>query len=147
MSRNPKYKPKTEYISDEEVYTITVAIYNDDTSSLFKDISKDTEDGVDRQILDGITQGQKYYIVPQTDIVLREDGRLFNCRFIRPLKPLWTPHDILINARGKQIRYSEVYKSQDWEFDQKEISKRYQENKWGISITHGYQKLHKELYS
>ena len=146
MSKSLKYRPKTVYITDEEIDTITAAIYNDDTSSLFKNIPKDTESGIERQILNDLSKGQDYYIVPQTDIVLRKDGRLFNCKFIRPLKPLWTPLDLIINARGKQIRFSEVYKSQNWKFDQEAISKRYKEKNWGISITNGYKETFKELY-
>ena len=146
MSRNPKYRKKVVYITDEEIDTITSAIYNDDTSSLFQDISEDIKDGIKRQVLDDITQGQEFYIIPETDIVLRQDGRLFNAKFIRPLKPLWTPLDLIINAKGQQVRYSEVYKLKNWEFDQKAISKRYSENNWGLSITNGYKEVYKELY-
>ena len=133
-------------LTDQEIYKIECAIYNDDNKALFESLPEGIEDSIDGVVVKELAQDQEYYIVPDTNMMLRKDGRLLNVKFIRTLKPFWTPRDIIINAKGKQIRYSEVYKSKGWEFNQEEICKRYVNNKWLITISIGYREVYKELY-
>jgi hypothetical protein len=134
------------YLTDQEIDEITAAIYNDNNEALFKSLPEGPEDFNDGGIVKELAEGQEYYIIPQSNIILRKDGRVFNVKFIRVLKPLWTPYDILAIVNGKQIRYSEIYKSQGWKFDQKEITQKYVNNKWEISVPKGYRQMYKELY-
>lgn len=141
-----KYNKKPIYVSEKEIFDIECAIYNDDNKALFKSLPKGVEDDNKTNIIEDLAKSQRYYVIPSTNIMLREDGRLFNLKFIRPLKPLWTPHDIIINANGKQIRYSTIYEQEAWEFDHLQIVTRYIVNNWGISVTHGYHETFDERY-
>jgi hypothetical protein len=134
------------YLTDQEIDEITAAIYNDDNSSLLKALPQGIEDYNEGVGVKELAEGQEYYIVPQSNVMIRKDGRVLNVKFIRVLKPLWTPNDLLGIVNAQQLRFSEIYKSQHWEFDQKEISRTYASNKWGISITRGYKDVFNELY-
>ena len=134
------------YLTDQEIDEITAAIYNDDNSSLLKALPQGIEDYNEGVGVKELAEGQEYYIVPQSNVMIRKDGRVLNVKFIRVLKPLWTPNDLLGIVNAQQLRFSEIYKSKGWEFNQKEICKRYAENKWGISISKGYREMYKELY-
>lgn len=132
--------------TQEELYEIECAIFNDDNETLFKALPEGVEDHNDGQVVKELAEGKEYYIVPQTNIMLRQDGKLMNVKFIRPLKPLWTPHDILINGKGKQIRYTDIYKDKGWKFDHEEIVRRFIEHNWNMSVSYGYMEKWKELY-
>lgn len=134
------------YLSEQEEYEIECAIYNDDNKTLYSVLPKGVEDNNDGEVIKALAKGKEYYIVPDTNIVLIQDGSLFNAKFIRRLKPLWTPHDILINANRRQVRYTDIYKEKGWTFNHREIVDRYIKNNWPISITYGYKEKYKELY-
>lgn len=133
-------------LTEDELYDIECAIYNDNNEALFKSLPQGPEDFNDGGVVKELAEGQEYAIVPQSNIMVRKDGRLFNAKFIRTVMPMWTPNDILAIINGKQIRYSEIYKSRGWKFDQKEITQNYVNKKWKISVPKGYRKMYKELY-
>lgn len=134
----------------DEIHDLETAIYNDRNDILFKALDtclpEDVMEDKYQETIKELAKGQEYYIIPDTDIMVRKDGRLFNAKFIRAIKPMWTPHDIIVIVNRKGIRYSEIYKSQNWKFEQKEIAKRFVKENWPISISSGYQETFKELY-
>ena len=136
----------SKYLTQQEEYEIECAIYNDNNENLFKALPEGVEDHNDGQIVKELAEGKEYYIVPQTNIMLREDGKLMNVKFVRLLKPLWTPHDILINGKGKQYRYSYIYEKKGWQFNHEEIVRRFIDHNWKMSVTYGYMEKWKELY-
>lgn len=134
------------YLSEQQEYEIECAIYNDDNKALYKALPEGIEDNAYGEVIKELAKGKRYHIVSDTDIMLVEDGSLFNAKFIRRLKPLWTPHDMLINANRRQVRYTDIFKQEGWTFNHREIVERYVRNNWPISITYGYQEKYKELY-
>lgn len=122
----------------QQEYEIECAIYNDDNKTLFKSLPQGVEDHNNEHVIKDLAKGQEYHIIPQTNVMLRQDGRLFNLKFIRGLKPMWTPHDILANLSGKQIRFSDMFKQNGWKFNHKAITKNYVDNDWGISVSKTY---------
>lgn len=136
----------SKVLSEDEIYELEVAIYNDDNKALFKSLPQGVEDFNDQGMVKELAQGQEYYMVPQSNIMVRKDGRLFNVKFIRVIKPIWTPVELTVNISGKTVKFSEIYKSQGWKFDQKEIAERYAKNKWGVTVNRAYRDLYKELY-
>jgi len=134
------------YLTDQEIYEIECAIYNDDDKALLQALPEGIEDFNTGGAVKELAEGQEYYIVPQTNLMIRQDGRIYNVKHVRTIKPLWTPKDIILNANGKQIRYSTIYKSQGWKFKQEDICKTYADKNWGISVTHGYKETFDKLY-
>ena len=134
------------YLSEQELYEIECAIFNDDNKALFKSLPEGIEDKNNGDVVKELAKGKEYYILPETNIMLRQDGALYNVRFVRQLKPLWTPHDLIINGKGKQIRYTDIYKKKGWEFNHEEIVRRFIEHNWQMSVTYGYMEKWKELY-
>lgn len=135
------------YITDYEIDAITSAIYNDDNKTLFKNLPKGVEDVIERQDVIDLSQGQEYYIVPETTLMIRKDGRVINVKHKRPIKALWLMSDICVNVSQKQIKFSEVYKQQGWKFDHKEISERYRDNNWQFTVSKLYKQHIYDRYS
>lgn len=134
------------FLTEQELYEIECAIYNDDNKTLFKSLPEGIEDANDESLIKELAKGQEYYIIPQSNLMLRQDGALFNVKYIRQLKPLWTPHDLIINSNRKQIRFTDIYKEKGWKFNHSDIVERYVDKQWPISITTGYLEKYKELY-
>lgn len=134
------------YLTDKELYDIEVAIYNDNNEALYKALPEGIEDENEEGIVKELAQGLEYYILPETHLMLRQDGRLLNARFIRPVKPLWTPHDYIVNDNRGTMRYTTIYDKMGWKFNHREIAERFIKNKWPMSITTGYKEKYKELY-
>lgn len=134
------------YFTDKELYEIECAIYNDDNKALFKSLPEGIEDKNNGDVVKELAQGLEYFIVPETNLMVRQDGRLLNAKFIRPVKPLWTPHDYIINDNRGTLRYTSIYEKMGWKFNHREIAERFINNKWPMSITNGYLEKWKELY-
>ena len=132
--------------TEAELHEIECAIFNDDNKTLFEALPEGIEDHNDGDIVKELAEGKEYYILPETNIMLRQDGKLMNVKYTRQLKPLWTPHELLINGKGKQHRYSSIFKDKGWEFDHEEIVRRFIKRQWELSITYGYKEKYKELY-
>lgn len=126
------------YITDYEIDAITSAIYNDDNKTLFENLPQGVEDSIEGQDVIDLSQGQEYYIVPETTLIIRKDGRVLNVKHKRPIKPLWLISDMSINLPHRQIKFSEIYKHQGWKFDHKEISERYRDNNWQFTVSKLY---------
>lgn len=135
----------SKVLTEQELYDIEVAIYNDDNKALFKSLPEGIEDANDKGIVKELAKGQQYYIIPQSNIMLRQDGRLFNVKFIRAIKPMWTPNEFLVNIQGRQIRYSDIYSQQGWDFNHKKISRLYYNERWGISVTKAYKETFRDF--
>lgn len=133
--------------TEAELYEIECAIFNDDNKSLFKALPEGIEDHNDRQVVKELAKGKEYYILPQSNIMLREDGKLMNVKFIRQLKPLWTPHELLINGKGVQHRYSDIFLIKGWEWDHKQVCRNFIKYNWPISITYGYKDKYSDFIS
>lgn len=134
------------HISDYEIDAITNAIYNDDNEALYKNISKDLEDDSERQNTLSLAQGQSYYIVPETSLMVRQDGRVFNIKYIRPIKPVWSTKEFFLNVNVKAYKFSEIYKHKGWTFNHQEITNRYKDNKWGLTASRPYKMALKNEY-
>lgn len=126
------------YITDEEIDAITNAIYNDDNTSLFKNLPKGNEVDYKRQVIADLAQGQEYYIIPDSFFMVRQDGRMFNIKHIRPLKPLWIKTDFLLNYNGMTARFSQIYDKMGWDYDHEELTKTYARNGWSFTASKLY---------
>lgn len=123
-----------KYLTQSEIHEIECAIYNDDNKTLFESLPQSQIETVSQETIKELAEGQPYTFIPDTMLILRKDGRLLNIKYVRPVKPQFTPKNLIVAIRGKQLKYSEVYEKEGWPFDNLEIVKRYKENGWGISV-------------
>jgi hypothetical protein len=137
----------TKVLTQDEIYKIECAIWNDDNKSLFDTLPTSVEGNPYQESIKALAKNKEYYIVPDTDIMLVEDGGLYNVKFVRRLKPLWTPHDLLINGKGKQHRYSDIFLIKGWEWNHKEVCRNFIKYDWAISITYGYKDKYRDFIS
>lgn len=134
------------YITDEEIDAITSAIYNDDNKTLFKNLPQGIEGSIERQNVIDLAQGQEYYIIPETTMMVRKDGRVLNVKYIRAIKPVWSPREIIVNIDRVVYKFSEIYKQQGWKFNHEDITKTYAKNKWGMTASRSYKVVLKDQY-
>ena len=130
------------YLSEQELYEIECAIFNDDRKTLYKVISEDIEDEDYEPSIKELVKDQEYFLIPDTTVLLRQDGRLLNYKYIRCLRPLWTPLEFIFNPKpGASYKYSEIYKDMGWEFDHRKLTLDYKNNNWDVTTSRAYRPI------
>lgn len=130
------------YLSEQEIYEIEVAIYNDDHKALHKIVSKgDSDDDYEANIKE-LVKDQEYILIPETTVLLRKDGRLINYKYLRSIKSVWTPNEFMFNPMPRRMyKFSEVYKENGWKFDHREITLNYKNNNWDVTTSRIYRPI------
>lgn len=122
------------YLSENEIYEIECAIYNDDHKALHEIVSQGDFDEDYEDNIKELAKGQEYVMLPDTTIILRKDGRLINYKTLRGLRAVWTPNEFIFNPKpGLSFKFSEVYKEQGWKFNHRELTLRYKDNNWDLT--------------
>ena len=134
-----------KYLTPQQEYEIECAIYNDNHKALLEMFPETLEESIPEEVIKELADGQRYCFLGDSDVMLREDGRLFNAKYIRTIKAVYCAKDILAIIKYTQYRFSEVYKQQGWHFDQAQIVRTYKDNGWKMTVSKQYQTHYEEL--
>lgn len=126
---------KTKYITDKEVDDITAAIYNNTLETLYKGVSEDLEADLNPKAVKELFEdkGIEYLRIPELEeYIITRQGRVFNCKNVRYLKPVLTGSSMFVNIKGKRIPLQDAFEDNGWTYDEDEIVKNYRKNKWEV---------------
>ena len=137
---------KNNYITDDEIYEIERAIYNDLPSPLFQDVSEVYSD-TDKEWLKTILEkDEKYDYIPGWDsYIITNIGRFVNVKHRRQLKPTFTSNTVIAQLGDRRNHYSALYEEFGWEYDFEEILTNYYKEGWPFQIANTYREKFREM--
>lgn len=129
---------KNNYLSDDEIFEIECALYNNVPTPLDKWIPEPLEE--DTWLEDQLLEGEVAIESSQDNYVWTNFGRSFNIKYKRMLKGTILPKDFIMVFREDRLKTSELFKENGFEFNYKEILDRYKKYKWPLIIPNSYRK-------
>ena len=134
-------KRKSEYLTDDEIFEIECAIYNNITETLYEG-STQVSSKFDKNFIEqALYEGEEYcrlvykYLPGDYDhIVLTSKGRVINTHFKRMLKVVITVSQLHSRIAGNKIPVEEIFEDMGWEYSLDNIRKDYIKNKWHSKI-------------
>ena len=132
---------KNKYLTDDEIYNIEVAIYNDDVKALHALTSEVLEsDTIDQEVVKELTKGLQYIHIEQDPrYLLTIDGQILSTKTVKRMKPIVSANTLFFYiASNKKIDVRKEFEKQGWEFDYDEVLKNYKRNKYGVQVHPNY---------
>ena len=134
---------KKDYWSQKEIDDIECAIYNDVMPAIYEDISQDDDDGFDPQVIKELFKDKEYTKIPDTTLVLSQDGRLFNYKTSRNIKPAWSGKNLFAVSKGKTVKYEDVFKEKGWEYNHHNITQGLLDRGFSLTVISGQEESFK----
>ena len=128
---------KSGYLTDSEIDEATIAIYNDAIPAIYEDISDIMEELHNPKIVKELFEdkGIEYLRIPEAEeYIITRQGRVFNSKTVKYVKPVITGSGVFMNIRGKRQVFEQVFENHGWTFDYEDIVKNYKDNKWGAMV-------------
>ena len=137
---------KNNYITDDEIFEIECAIYNNIESPLLKDVSEVYND-TDKEWLKTILEkDEKYNYIPGWDsYIITNIGRFVNVKHRRQLKPTFTSNTVIAQLGDRRNHYSNLYEEFGWEYSFIDILDMYHRQGWPYQIANTYREKFNEM--
>ena len=132
---------KGKYLTNEEIFNIQVAIYNDDVKSLHALTSEVLEsDTIDEEVVKELTQGLQYIHIEQDPrYLLTKDGQILSTKSVKRMKPIVSASTLFFYISGnKKIDVRQEFEKQGWEFDYTKILKHYKKSNFQVQVHPNY---------
>jgi hypothetical protein len=128
---------KSGYLTESEIDEATIAIYNDAIPAIYEDIPNTMEELHNPKVVKELFEdkGIEYLRIPENEeYLITKQGRVFNSKGIRFVKPVITGSTMFIHIRGKRRVFEELFENHGWTFDIEEVVNNYKNNKWDAMI-------------
>ena len=126
---------KSDYITQSEIDKITVAIFNDNIETLYKDVPKVIESNfVTPELKEVIGELEYAHIEGMEHYIVIEDGRIINTQRITRMTTQWTGSEIRAYCTRKKVILEDEFIKNGWDYDTYKILKNYKVNKWPIRL-------------
>ena len=129
---------RNNYLSDDEIFEIECALYNNVPTPLDKWIPEPFEE--DTWLEDQLLEGEEVVEASQENYVWTTYGRAFNIKYKRMLKGTILPRDFVMVFREDRLKVSALFKENGFEFNYNEILNRYKKYKWPLIVPNSYRK-------
>lgn len=134
-------KRKSDYLTDNEIFEIECAIYNNITETLYESTTE-VSNKFDKSFIEqALFKGEEYcrlsykYVPGDYDhIVLTSRGRVINTHSKRMLKIVITVTQLHSRVAGNKIPVEEIFDDMGWKYDLGSIRKDYIKNNWRCKI-------------
>ena len=137
------------YLSDDEIHEIEVAIYNDDNKALLKAIPKSVMDESEKIIQANFkeltVQGIEFKQIRDTPYIITQDGVLYHIKSKKQKSIAFYPNDFGAQI-GKHVyvKFSDLFKEFGWRFSKEKILKHYKENNLRMFVHMNYKEHFKK---
>ena len=129
---------RNNYLSDDEIFEIQCALYNNVPTPLDKWVPEPVEE--DTWLEDQLLEGEIIVESEEDNYVWTNYGRSFNIKFKRMLKGTVLPNDFVFVWRQSRIKTSDMFKQKGFKYDYNEILDRYKKEKWPLIVPSSYRK-------
>ena len=140
---------KKKYLTDDEIYNLEVAIYNDDVTTFTNLLSKTNsysshkEDKKLEENAKSLVGDQEYEYIGDSHYIVTQRGEIYNVKHLRRKGVQYMPHDFVVNMHQKAYKLSTIMEDAGFTFDYDTILKHYTDSKYKVYVT----KMYKEKYN
>ena len=143
------YKKKS-YLSDDEIYNLEVAIYNDDVTTFTNLLSKtlpyssQKENAKLEANAKSLVGDQEYEYIGDTHYIITQRGEVYNVKHLRVKGVQFLPHDFVVNMHQKAYKISEIMEDVGYTFDYNTILKHYTDRGYKVYVTKSYKEKYEQ---
>jgi len=135
---------RNNYLTNDEIFEIECALYNNLPTPLDNFIAEDTIDEDDQWLQETLLEGEEYTLIE--NYMLTSYGRWINTHTKRQLRPIFTTYEIFCYLTyDNRLRMEVEFEKLGWKWDFREIVANYYREGWDLQIASTYKKHIKKL--